>query len=54
MYDENKKTILFVDDEASILGITSEYFQRKGYRVVTANNGIEAKKILNYYRRFVV
>jgi len=46
MYDENKKTILFVDDEESILGITSEYFQRKGYRVVTANNGIEAKKIL--------
>ena len=46
MYDENQKTILFVDDEESILGITSEYFQRKGYRVVTANNGIEAKKIL--------
>jgi putative nucleotidyltransferase with HDIG domain len=46
MYDENKKTILFVDDEESILGITSAYFQRKGYRVVTANNGIEAKKIL--------
>ncbi|MBT8373783.1 MAG: response regulator, partial [Deltaproteobacteria bacterium] len=47
MYDENKKTILFVDDEESILGITSEYFRRKGYRVVTANNGVEAKKILN-------
>ncbi len=46
MNDENKKTILFVDDEESILGITSEYFQRKGYRVVTANNGVEAKKIL--------
>ncbi|MDY6789648.1 MAG: response regulator [Thermodesulfobacteriota bacterium] len=46
MYDENRKTILFVDDEKSILGITSEYFQRKGYRVVTANNGVEAKKIL--------
>jgi len=46
MFDENKKTILFVDDEETILGITSEYFQRKGYRVVTANNGIEAKKIL--------
>jgi len=46
MYDENKKTILFVDDEESILGITSEYFQRKGYRVITASNGIEAKKIL--------
>jgi len=50
MYDEYKKTILFVDDEESILGITSEYFQRKGYRVVTANNGVEAKKILKKER----
>ncbi|MCP4369707.1 MAG: response regulator [Deltaproteobacteria bacterium] len=46
MNDENKKTILFVDDEENILSITSEYFQCKGYRVITANNGIEAKKIL--------
>jgi len=46
MYDEKEKTILFVDDEESILDITSEYFQRKGYHVITAKNGNEAKKIL--------
>lgn len=37
-----KETILFVDDEESILDIASEYFGDKGYYVVTANNGIEA------------
>lgn len=39
-------TILVVDDEEGILEITQEYFERKGYEVYTANNGIEAIKII--------
>jgi len=38
--------ILFVDDEENILEIAVEFFQHKGYSVITANNGIEALKIL--------
>ncbi len=41
-----KEKILFVDDEESILDIANEYFQQKGYQVVTAKNGLEAVKIL--------
>jgi len=40
----NNEKVLFVDDEESILDIASEYFQRKGYQVVTAKNGLEAVK----------
>lgn len=42
MENEPKETILFVDDEESILDIALEYFQHKGYRVITAKNGAEA------------
>lgn len=41
-----KEKILFVDDDESILDIASEYFQHKGYPVITAKNGLEAVKIL--------
>ncbi|MCP4348048.1 MAG: response regulator [Desulfobacterales bacterium] len=41
-----KETILFVDDEESILDIANEYFGQKGYNVVTASNGIEAIEVL--------
>jgi putative nucleotidyltransferase with HDIG domain len=44
--NNEKEKILFVDDEESILDIASEYFQQKGYHVVTAKNGLEAVKIL--------
>jgi DNA-binding NtrC family response regulator len=37
-----QKTILFVDDEETILEIASEHFQNIGYRVLTAKNGREA------------
>jgi putative nucleotidyltransferase with HDIG domain len=43
---EKKKTILFVDDEESILNVSSEYFRRKGYQTLTARTGIEALEIL--------
>ncbi len=46
MAPEKLTKILFVDDEDSILNVASEYFQRKGYNVVTAHNGLEAKKVL--------
>ena len=42
-----KETILFVDDEESILSVSSEYFQRKGYQTRTASTGVEALKILS-------
>lgn len=44
--ENTDKTILFVDDEESWLDIASEYFQQRGYRVITAENGIEALEVL--------
>src|SRR5210317_1341664 len=46
MDSEKKQTILFVDDEESILSVSAEYFQRKGYQTLTARTGPEALKIL--------
>jgi putative nucleotidyltransferase with HDIG domain len=46
MGNSNLEKILFVDDEESILNVASEYFRRKGYRVMTARNGVEAVEIL--------
>ena len=41
-----KETLLFVDDEQSILEIASEYFLAKGYNILTAPNGRVATEIL--------
>lgn len=41
-----KETILFVDDEECILDVASQYFENKGYRVLTADNGRIATQIL--------
>ena len=38
----NGETVLVVDDEASILTITSQTLQAFGYRVLTATDGAEA------------
>ncbi len=38
--------ILVVDDEEGILDVTEGYFQRKGYEVYTAANGVEALAVL--------
>lgn len=46
MTDDPKTTILFVDDEEPIREIFSEWFPKKGYRVLTAENGFEALEIL--------
>jgi putative nucleotidyltransferase with HDIG domain len=48
MDSEKKETILFVDDEESILSVSSEYFQRKGYHTFTAKCGLEALDILEH------
>jgi len=45
MDDRKKETILFVDDEESILDVARQYFERKGYQTLTAGNGVEALKI---------
>ncbi len=38
----NGETVLMVDDEASILTITSQTLEAFGYRVLTARDGAEA------------
>ena len=45
MMNKNSK-ILFVDDEETILDIAKEFFEQKGYPVITANDGLGAVKIL--------
>jgi putative nucleotidyltransferase with HDIG domain len=47
---DKKETLLFVDDEENILDIASEYFEFKGYEVLTARNGREAVRILSAER----
>jgi putative nucleotidyltransferase with HDIG domain len=42
--------ILFVDDEENILEIAVEFFQHKGYRVITAKNGVEALDALRAHK----
>jgi len=46
----NGETILVVDDEASILTITSQTLQAFGYRVLTAADGAEAVAIYAQHR----
>jgi len=46
MDEEKRETILVVDDEASIAGVTREYFRRRGYSVFTACDGLEALRLL--------
>ncbi len=46
----HKETLLFVDDEENILDIASEYFEFKGFQVLTASNGREAVRVLETER----
>ena len=50
MNDMKAETILFVDDEESILNVASEFFKRQGYETLTACNGVEALEILKNER----
>ena len=47
---ETKETLLFVDDEESILDIAKTYFSSRGYAVLTACNGQEAVDVLGNNR----
>jgi putative nucleotidyltransferase with HDIG domain len=44
--DNTKETLLFVDDEESILEVASEFFNAKGYHILTAKNGRIATDII--------
>ncbi|MEZ0260442.1 MAG: ATP-binding protein [Alphaproteobacteria bacterium] len=46
----NGETILIVDDEASILAITSQTLQAFGYKVMTSTNGAEAVAVYAQHR----
>ncbi len=46
MDNSGSENILIVDDEASILEITSEFFKLRGYTAFTAENGKEALNVL--------
>jgi putative nucleotidyltransferase with HDIG domain len=46
MDDRKKETILFVDDEESILKVVAEFFKRQGYQILTAGNGVEAMRVI--------
>ncbi len=50
MDTEAKETLLFVDDEESILDIANTYFSSRGYTVLTASNGREAIDVLGSNR----
>ena len=36
------KTIMIVDDEKRLVSLVESYLTQEGYRVVSANNGVEA------------
>ena len=48
--ESTKETVLFVDDEESILDIARTYFSDHGYRVLTASNGRKAVEVLWHNR----
>ena len=39
------KTIMVVDDEKRLVSLVESYLAQEGYRVVSANNGVEALPI---------
>ena len=41
-----EETILLVDDDAALLEVTSIVLASEGYRVLTAEDGVEALRIL--------
>ena len=45
MYDEDKKTILIVDDEQSIIDILVYNLKKEGYKTIEANDGVAAVDI---------
>ena len=50
MNPKHKESILFIDNEESILQVVSEYFLVKGYQVFTAINGAEGIKVITTHK----
>jgi CheY-like chemotaxis protein len=44
--DAARTTLLFVDDDTAVVHLLASFFSKKGYRVVTASDGVEAMKAL--------
>ena len=53
-YEENKKTILVVDDDPTILGKISGFLSTEGYSVITASHGKEALKLAREYVPYAI
>ena len=49
--NEGEDTILLVDDEPSVLNVARRMLERKGYQVLTATNGREARDV---YRKHAI
>jgi two-component system response regulator (stage 0 sporulation protein F) len=45
--DKHKRTVLFVDDDASFLHDLTELMQKSGYRIITKTNGPAALSMLD-------
>ena len=45
MYDDDKKTILVVDDEQSIIDILVYNLKKEGYNTIEATDGVSAVEI---------
>ncbi|WP_370640483.1 response regulator transcription factor [Salipaludibacillus sp. CUR1] len=50
MMGQRNFTILVADDEAEMAAFISEYIEKEGYRVVTAENGRELLDIINTHK----
>lgn len=52
--DEEKKTILVVDDDRSVVNVLSSYFKEWGYQVIRAVNGEEALRLASTHLPFLI
>jgi CheY-like chemotaxis protein len=47
MKDEQKKTILVIEDDPDVLSVIIKYLKQLGYKVITATDGMEGLKKLD-------
>ena len=50
LLSEQKRTIIIVDDDKSILKVFTRVFEKKGYEVTTAENGKDSLDKLGHFR----
>jgi two-component system cell cycle sensor histidine kinase/response regulator CckA len=48
-WEDGVETILLVEDEAFVRNVTSEILQAAGYRVLTAGDGVAAKRLYDEF-----